>query len=169
MKGKSREGAASSPMRQDSNHSRVPDIRVVRSLEEFPPGINVAGLAKFLHHALKPFEDSLEDIERGIMDCLTAKGRRGGFLLIARSRRKPVAALVMQRTGMQGYVPENLLLFVAVAPEQRNRGLGRLLVERAVQEARGDIKLHVEYDNPARRLYERLGFTSKYAEMRYVK
>ena len=64
------------------------------------------------------------------MDCLTAKGRREA-LLIARS------AQTGRRAGhaadRHGYVPENLLLFVAVAPEQRNRGLGRLLVERAVQ------------------------------------
>ena len=31
----------------------------------------------------------------------------------------------------------------------------------------GDTKLHVEYDNPAKRLYERLGFENKYAEMRW--
>ena len=41
------------------------------------------------------------------------------------------------------------------------------MVERIQQECGGGIALHVEYDNPARRLYERLGFTSKYAEMRY--
>jgi ribosomal protein S18 acetylase RimI-like enzyme len=33
----------------------------------------------------------------------------------------------------------------------------------------GDIALHVEYDNPAKNLYERAGFTSKYIEMRYNK
>ncbi|MDK2978441.1 MAG: hypothetical protein PWP52_1155, partial [Bacteroidales bacterium] len=32
-----------------------------------------------------------------------------------------------------------------------------------------DVKLHVEYDNPAKRLYERLGMTTKYAEMRLKK
>jgi GNAT superfamily N-acetyltransferase len=148
---------------------KAPTVCKVRSLDGFPAGINVAGLTKFFHEALKPFEDSPEDIERGIRDCLKPRGRTGGFLLIATLRRKPVGALVMRRTGMKGYVPENLLLFVAVAPDLRNRGVGRLLVERAIREARGSIKLHVEYDNPARHLYERLGFTSKYAEMRYSK
>ena len=75
----------------------------------------------------------------------------------------------MQRTGMRGYVPENLLLFVAVSPHRRGNNLGRFLIERAIHKAEGNIKLHVEYDNPARRLYERIGFTSKYAEMRYQK
>lgn len=144
-------------------------LEVVRSLEEFPPGVDLEGLVRFLHESLKPYEDTPEDIRRGIRDALQAEGRRGGFLVIASVRDALAGALVMQRTGMTGYVPENLLLFVAVAPGRRGRSLGRLLVERAIRESEGNIKLHVEYDNPARRLYERIGFTSKYAEMRYVK
>ena len=75
----------------------------------------------------------------------------------------------MLRTGMKGYVPENILVFVSILPEMRGTGLGGKLIERGVREAEGDVKLHVEYDNPAKRLYERLGFTTKYAEMRYEK
>lgn len=144
-------------------------LHVARSLAEFPPGVDLEGLTRFLHESLKPYEDAPEDIERGILDALQAEGRPGGFLVIAEIEGALAGALVMQGTGMKGYVPENLLLFVAVAPERRGRSLGRLLIERAVRETEGNIKLHVEYDNPARRLYERIGFTSKYAEMRYVK
>lgn len=143
-------------------------MHVVRSLEEFPPHIDVTRLVGFLHESLKPYEDEPEDIERGVRDALEAEGRKGGFILIAEMEGDIAGALVMQRTGMRGYVPENLLLFVAVSPDRRGNGLGRLLVERALQEVEGDIKLHVEYDNPARQLYERIGFTSKYAEMRYA-
>lgn len=169
MKEDKKTGTAAYSKTQKSDSRKKPEIRLIRSLDKIPPGIGIKGLTKFLHESLKPFEDTLEDIERGIRDALTAKGRKGGFLLIATSERKPVGALVMQRTGMKGYVPENILLFIAVSPDQRNRGIGRLLVERAIRLAEGSIKLHVEYDNPARRLYERAGFTSKYAEMRYVK
>jgi ribosomal protein S18 acetylase RimI-like enzyme len=70
---------------------------------------------------------------------------------------------------MKGYVPENFLLMVAVDPSTRGKGIGAQIINRSFELADGDVKLHVEYDNPAKRLYERLGMTSKYAEMRYQK
>ncbi|MDX5426634.1 MAG: GNAT family N-acetyltransferase, partial [Bacteroidota bacterium] len=33
----------------------------------------------------------------------------------------------------------------------------------------GNVALHVEPDNPAKYLYENIGFTNKYLEMRYQK
>ena len=74
----------------------------------------------------------------------------------------------MLDTGMEGYIPENLLLMVSVDPDRRGQGIGKKIIERALAECDGDVKLHVEYENPARRLYERVGFTSKYAEMRWT-
>ena len=145
------------------------DFHLAKSLNELPKGIDIKKLTSFLHESLKPYEDTPEDIERGIRDAVTAEGRKGGFILTAELGSEIAGALVMQRTGMKGYVPENILLFVAVSPPQRGKGIGRRLIERAIQLADGNVKLHVEYDNPAFRLYERLGFTSKYAEMRYLK
>ena len=144
-------------------------VHCVNSLDKFPDHIDINKLIDFLHQSLKPYEDTPEDIERGIRDALSAMGREGGFLLISESQGEISGALVMQKTGMKGYVPENILLFVAISPDRRGKGLGRKLIEYALNLVNGDVKLHVEYDNPARRLYERIGFTSKYAEMRYRK
>ena len=61
----------------------------------------------------------------------------------------------------------NILVYIAVHGSQRGKGVGQQLIERAFEATEGDIALHVEPDNPARRLYERLGFTNKYLEMRW--
>ena len=60
-------------------------------------------------------------------------------------------------------LPRALHLFaLEVAPAWRNRGIGTSIVREVVAEARkrrrGRVYLEVRVDNPARRLYHRLGF-----------
>lgn len=145
------------------------ELLVVRRDGELPAWLDRSELARFLHDSLKPYEDAIPDIERGLERGLSETPSRGGFVVLAATGERLLGALVMLDTGMSGYIPENLLLFVAVDPATRGQGLGRRIIEHAVAQCDGAVKLHVEYDNPARRLYERLGFTSKYAEMRLAR
>jgi len=41
-------------------------------------------------------------------------------------------------------------------------------MQHAINNTHGGIALHVEPDNPAKILYEKLGFTNKYLEMRLI-
>ena len=50
---------------------------------------------------------------------------------------------------------------IALLPEFRGRGIGRMLMDEILAEGRDTRKrvtIYVEHDNPARRLYDRLGF-----------
>lgn len=78
-----------------------------------------------------------------------------------------IGAAVINHTGMSGYIPENILVYLAIHREYRGKGLGSQLMQEIFQQTNGDIALHVEPDNPARKLYEKLGFTNKYLEMRW--
>jgi [ribosomal protein S18]-alanine N-acetyltransferase len=142
-------------------------IHELYRLEDIPEWTSLDDVAEFLYESLKPYHDPLPIVRQGILDALEPKNREPGFVLLAEHNRKLVGALIMLRTGMKGYIPENFLLMVAVDPSQRGKGVGRQIIERSFALADGDVKLHVEYDNPAKRLYERLGMTTKYAEMRY--
>ena len=75
-------------------------------------------------------------------------------------------AVVVNDTKMGGYIPQNILVYIAVDAAQRGKGIGKKLMQEAIANATGGIALHVEPDNPAKRLYESLGFTNKYLEMR---
>jgi len=77
--------------------------------------------------------------------------------------------LVANKTGMSGYIPENIIVYVAVDAQMRGKGIGKMMIDLAIELCDGDVKLHVEYDNPAKRLYERIGFKNKYADMRFKK
>ena len=145
------------------------NIHELRSMDDFPSWLNLDRLSNFLYESLKPYEDPLPLVRQGLIDALAPRYGENGFVLVAESNHKVLGALIMLRTGMKGYVPENLLLMVAVDPSARGKGIGAKIIKQSFDLANGDVKLHVEYDNPAKRLYERLGMTSKYAEMRYIK
>ncbi|MFP5246640.1 MAG: GNAT family N-acetyltransferase, partial [Thermoanaerobaculia bacterium] len=50
---------------------------------------------------------------------------------------------------------------IALVPEHRGRGIGGVLMHELLSRARAEgrsVSIHVEMNNPAMRLYERLGF-----------
>ncbi|MEJ2367348.1 MAG: GNAT family N-acetyltransferase [Acidobacteriota bacterium] len=145
------------------------EIKRIDHESEFPSWLNLQQFAEFMHESLKPYEDTVPDILSGVRYALSGDADKGGYVILGISGDKPLGAVVMLDTHMKGYIPSTLLLFVAVDPSMRGKGLGRKLIEKALSEAPSDVKLHVEYENPAKRLYERIGFTTKYAEMRYHK
>eukprot|EP01028_Stygiella_incarcerata_P004804 TRINITY_DN2085_c0_g1_i1.p1 TRINITY_DN2085_c0_g1~~TRINITY_DN2085_c0_g1_i1.p1 ORF type:complete len:212 (+),score=36.79 TRINITY_DN2085_c0_g1_i1:106-741(+) len=91
----------------------------------------------------------------------------GGFIWLASVEGKLSGALVCLHQSFKGFIPGNIIVFVCVDPELRGKKIGGTLMGKAVEETEGDLCLHVEYDNPAKRLYERVGFSTKYAEMRF--
>lgn len=122
----------------------------------------------FLH--LGQYGDSKDAINKCLDFAFGINGGLGGFALVCFDENDTlVGALIMNKTGMSGYIPENILVYVAVHESMRGKGIGRELVEKAISSAEGNVKLHVEFENPAKKLYERIGFGTKYAEMRYNK
>ncbi len=143
-------------------------IKEIRNPEDFGE-LTKQMFVDFLFEHLDRFGDPKPDIEKSIDYAFSKSEGKGGFLLAAYYNDQLVGGLVMNNTGMSGYVPENILVYVAVNSKYRGKGFGEEIIKKSFELADGDIKLHVEYDNPAKRLYERVGMKTKYAEMRYEK
>jgi len=121
----------------------------------------------FLFEHLEQYGDSKPDIQKAIAYALNESPSHGGFILISKEDDKITGAVVVNQTGMEGYIPENILVYIATHKEHRGKGIGKKLMEKTLEIAKGDIALHVEPENPARFLYEKVGFSSKYVEMRF--
>ena len=56
---------------------------------------------------------------------------------------------------------EYRIVDIALIPEMRNKGLGTRILNQIIREAHSmklPVKIHVEYNNPALKLYKKLGF-----------
>lgn len=145
------------------------DIKEIYTEEELTKLMPREEFVDFLYEHLDRFGDDKVSINKCIDYAFSKEPGMGGFLLAAYYEGKLVGVLIMNRTGMSGYIPENILVYVAVDSSYRGKGFGGQICKKSFELSEGDVKLHVEYDNPAKRLYERLGMTNKYAEMRYHK
>lgn len=124
---------------------------------------------EFLFQSLQEYGDPKTDINAAIDYALGLENSPGGFVLVARDGDRVVGSVVVNKTGMKKYIPENILVYIATDPSYRGKGIGKRLMENALENAEGSVALHVEPNNPAKGLYEKLGFTNKYLEMRYIK
>ncbi|MEZ4952897.1 MAG: GNAT family N-acetyltransferase [Saprospiraceae bacterium] len=124
-------------------------------------------IVSFLFEHLEEYGDKKNDIFMAIQYAMRETTSPGGFVLkMTEVNGKIAGAVVVNKTGMEGYIPENILVYIAVHTDHRGKGIGKKLMQAAIKQANGDIALHVEPDNPAKFLYEKLGFENKYLEMR---
>lgn len=130
------------------------------------PVFTLEKIAEFLHEHLDEYGDSIEDITKALNYAINPKTQGSGFIVVGHIDEKIVAAVVINETGMSGYIPENILVYIAVHKKYRGKGYGKIVMENTIKLCKGNIALHVEKDNPARFLYEKLGFTNPYLEMR---
>lgn len=142
------------------------DIQKIEKEQDFK-GITRDEFVDFLFLHLDRFGDPKKDIQKCLDYAFSDAKCEGGYALAAFNEGKLVGGLIMNKTGMGDYIPDWILVYVAVDASYRGKGFGKQIIEKSFQLCDGRMKLHVEYDNPAKRLYERLGFTTKYAEMRY--
>lgn len=123
----------------------------------------------FLYENLQEYGDPKLDIEKAINYALNETESFGGFILVSYLEDEISGDVVVNQTGMKDYIPENILVYIATHKEHRGKGIGKFLMQKRIDLAKGSIALQVEPDNPARFLYEKVGFSSKFIEMKLKK
>lgn len=135
-----------------------------------PPGnIEKQEIVDFLHEHLDQYRDSKKAISNCISYAMKENSVDGGFIILGSENGDTTGIVIVNRTGMKYYIPENILVYIAVREDFRGKGYGKMLMNKAIEMSKGNMALHVEHDNPARFLYEKVGFENKYLEYRLYK
>lgn len=142
---------------------------IIQNDREDTPPFSRDQIADFLFNQLDQYGDERSAILKCIGYAYGDAPGQDGFVLIAHEKDEILGVVIINNTNMEGYIPEHILVYIAVHEKTRGKGVGKQLMKTVIKETKGDIALHVEPDNPAKFLYEKFGFTNKYLEMRLKK
>jgi GNAT superfamily N-acetyltransferase len=145
------------------------DVIKVENIDELPKLVPKKKFIDFLYTHLGKYKDEKQDISKAIQYAFSNEEGKGGFLLIILNNATIVGEAVVNNTGMSGYIPSHILVYIASHNEFRRKGIGKLILNHVLEECNYNVALHVEPDNPAKKLYKKMGFKSKYIEMRCEK
>lgn len=126
-------------------------------------------IVDFLVENLGPFGDSPEDMLNCLEYALSDRPHQGGMVIVGRFKGKIASCLVLNKTGMTGYIPENILVYIATKEDWRGQGLASKILKETLIRAKGDIALHVSENNPAKAFFKKFGFLKAYDEMRLTR
>ena len=84
----------------------------------------------FLFDNLQEYGDPKHQIERAIDYSIKEFTSFGGFTMVLIEEEEIRAAVVVNKTGMDGYIPENILVYIATDKNHRGKGIGKKLLKR---------------------------------------
>lgn len=74
------------------------------------------------------------------MYCIhTGEPGRNGFVLLAHNKGEILGAVIINDTNMAGYIPEHILVYIAVHNKARGQESVKLLMEKVIDQTHGDI------------------------------
>lgn len=128
--------------------------------------MDISRITNFLYANLGEFKDRKSAIRKSIMYAAKEMPGLGGYVFIMEDKGEIVGAVVVNRTGMNEYLSENILVYLAVKEGFREEGIAKKLLDHTVRYCKGDIATHINIENPVKELFEKQGFKSRNIEMR---
>lgn len=122
-------------------------------------------VANFLFENSGDYGDSKSAIKKSLLYAAKELPGLGGFVFVMEHQNDILGALVINKTGMKEYIPENILVNVAVKKGYRGKGIAKELINYMMNYCKGDIALHINKNNPVMKLFENRGFKPKNIEM----
>lgn len=128
--------------------------------------LDINRITEFLFDHSGDYRDSKSAIRKSIRYAAKEIPGLGGYVFVMEHENTMLGVTVVNKTGMNEYMPENLLVYLVVNKTYRGKGIAKRLIDYTKNYCKGDIAIHIHKDNPVISLLEDRGFKSKNIEMR---
>ncbi|MDD7887039.1 GNAT family N-acetyltransferase [Flavivirga sp. 57AJ16] len=128
--------------------------------------IDINRITNFLYEHSGEFRDTKTAIRKAVMYAAKELPGLGGYVFVMENKNEILGTVVVNRTGMNEYLSENILVYLAVKQNFRKNGIAKKLIDHTIRYCKGDIAIHINKQDPVIKLFEKLGFKARNIEMR---
>ena len=128
--------------------------------------LDINRLTNFLFQYSGEFRDTKSAIRKSLLYAAKEIPGLGGYVFVMEHENNIVGAIVVNKTGMNEYLSENIIVYIAVNEFFRSKGIATSLLNYTKDYCKGAIAIHINKDNPVVELFEREGFEARNIEMR---
>jgi hypothetical protein len=109
-------------------------------------------------------------VQEALDYALKNKPSFGGFVLTYTLNNRIVAGIVVNKTGMEGFKSDNLLVLAALHEDHTTQNLFlEELICKAIDYTDGDIAIYARPNHPALMMAKRIGFKEQFVELKFQK
>lgn len=91
--------------------------------DHLPTTEEANAIVRFLAEHLEQYGDPEKDIEKALKYALGYDQKPGGSVLVIQLDGDIVGAVILNQTGMEDYIPENILVYIATHGSHREKEL----------------------------------------------
>ncbi len=133
----------------------------VLSSAEIVTSMEMLRIADFLFDNLLLCDDNKAEILKAIEYALSRFPHQGGFVITNADSEGLAGVVVINKTGMDGFFPENLLIYIAARKGLTDDSIINELVRRSKEFAKGRIGLKCHHESPLIPMFEKFGFATR--------
>lgn len=128
-------------------------------------GRDMDRVVQFLNREMDSFSDSEGAILKAVQYAVKDRAGLGGYVFEMFDESETIGVAVVNRTGMEEYMPDNILVYLAIKSDRQKLGFGSQLLDYALDHCEGEVMIHISEQNPAFNFFKKVGFKSQYQEM----
>ncbi|MGE5942833.1 MAG: GNAT family N-acetyltransferase, partial [Flavobacteriales bacterium] len=91
------------------------------------------------------------------------------YVFVLEQKKEVLGVLVINKTGMNEYIPENILVYLVVNTNYEDSAIREKLINYAISYCKGDVALYINKESPELGWFEEKGFKSRNIEMRLTR
>lgn len=123
-----------------------------------PTELEKHGVIKFVNDFIVDNPSNKENIRKSLEYATKERMSFGGFVIVQKWFGEIVGVSIVNHTGMEGYMPENILTYIAVSDHHKKNGIAKEMIQQVLNYAKGEVAVYLRDRNDLIPAFEHLGF-----------